>query len=254
MYTLAAMGTSARGGVQFRVASDQALLVYFETSAKKSPASVPHQQKRISAESHERVRKLLRLLESEPIAGVRNLHPAYCSILIKFDAMSLRHEELEETLLRYVERMKKVALPEPRLVEIPVCYGGEFGPDLKDVAELHGMTPESVINLHASTTYRVYFLGFAPGFAYLGEVPEGLVTSRLATPRRSVPAGSLGIAGNQTGVYPIATPGGWRLLGRTPMTMFRPARAEMSLLAIGDRVRFVPISQEQFTKLKLENA
>jgi inhibitor of KinA len=249
-YTLAAMRTSASGGVKFRIASDQALIVYFETSAKKSGAKASHLQNQVTTESHEQVRKLLRLLELEPITGVRNLHPAYCSILIKFDAMLLRHEELEETLHSYIERMKKVGLPEPLLVEIPVCYGGEFGPDLKDVAELHGMTPEAVINLHASTTYRVYFLGFAPGFAYLGQLPDALVTPRLATPRRSVPAGSLGIAGNQTGVYPIATPGGWRLLGRTPAAMFRPDRAEMSLLALGDLVRFVPISREQFRKLE----
>jgi inhibitor of KinA len=253
-YTFAAMGTSASRGVQFRVASDQALLLYFETSAKKSGSKSRPQHNQIAAESHEQVRKLLRLLELEPIAGVRNVHPAYSSILIKFNAMSLRHEELQETLRGYIERMKKVALPEPRLVEIPVCYGREFGPDLKEVAELRGITPASVIELHASTIYRVYFLGFAPGFAYLGELPTALVTPRLPSPRRSVPAGSVGIAGSQTGVYPIATPGGWRLLGRTPVKMFQPGRAEMSLLAIGDRVRFVPISPEQFAKSKLENA
>jgi inhibitor of KinA len=136
------------------------------------------------------------------------------------------------------------------LVEIPVCYGGEFGPDLQDVADSHGLTAERAIELHASTTYTVYFLGFAPGFAYLGEVAEELVTPRLATPRKSVPAGSVGIAGSQTGVYPISTPGGWRLLGRTPVAMFRPERAEMSLLSIGDRVRFSPISREQFAELE----
>lgn len=248
------MRTSASGGVQFRVASDQALLVCFESSAKKSRAKASHLQNQITTESHERVRRLLRLMELEPIAGVRNLHPAYCSILIKFNAMSLRHEELEEILRGYIERMKKVALTEPQLVDIPVCYGGEFGPDVQDLAKLHGITPESVIELHASTTYRVYFLGFAPGFAYLGDVAEELATPRLPSPRKSVPAGSVGIAGRQTGVYPIATPGGWRLLGRTPLKMFQPDRAEMSLLALGDRVRFVPISREQFAKLELERA
>jgi inhibitor of KinA len=141
-----------------------------------------------------------------------------------------------------------VALPEPRLVEIPVCYGGEFGPDLKDVAELHGMPPDRVIALHGSRPYIVYFLGFVPGFAYLGELPEELVTPRLSTPRRSVPAGSVGIAGTQTGVYPISTPGGWRLLGRTPLAMFQSARAQMSMLSIGDRVRFVSISSAQFVQ------
>ena len=253
-YTLAAMGDSASRGVRFQVASDQALIVYFDAPAKKSGAKAPPLQNLITIEGHERVRRLLRLAELEPIAGVRNLHPAYYSLLIKFDALKLHHSELEQILRGYIERMEKVKLPEPRLVEIPVCYGGEFGPDLKEVAQLHGVTPESVIELHASTTYRVYFLGFAPGFAYLGELPEALVTPRLATPRRTVPAGSVGIAGRQTGVYPIATPGGWRLLGRTPLAMFRPERAEMSLLAIGDRVRFVPISQEQFAKAELGNA
>jgi inhibitor of KinA len=251
-YTSAAMGTSASGGVRFRVASDQALIVYFDSPVEKSGAKAPHLQKQITIEGHERVRRLLWLAELEPIAGVRNLHPAYCSLLVKFDAMKLRHEELEEILRGYVERMGRVALPEPRVVEIPVCYGGEFGPDLKDVAELHGMTTERAIELHAEATYLVYFLGFVPGFAYLGELAEELVTPRLATPRRSVPAGSVGIAGRQTGVYPVATPGGWRLLGRTPLAIFRPERAEMSLLTIGDRVRFVPILREQFAKL--ENA
>jgi KipI family sensor histidine kinase inhibitor len=253
-YTSAAMGISASGGARFQVASDQSLIVYFDESAKKSGAKAPHLQNQIAIEGHERVRRLLRLVELEPIAGVRNLHPAYCSLLFKFDAMKLRHEELEEILRGYVERMGRVALPAPRLVEIPVCYGAEFGPDLKDVAELHEMTIERAIELHAAATYLVYFLGFVPGFAYLGEVAEELATPRLATPRRSVPTGSVGIAGRQSGVYPLATPGGWRLLGRTPVKMFRPDRAEMSLLAIGDHVRFVPISREQFAKLDLENA
>jgi KipI family sensor histidine kinase inhibitor len=248
------MGTSASGRVRFQIASDQALIVYFDSLAKKSGAKAPHLQNQITIEAHEQVRRLLRLVELEPIAGVRNLHPAYCSLLVKFNATKLRHEELEEVLRGYVERMGKVSLPEPRVVEIEVCYGGEFGPDLKDVAELHGMTIERAIELHASATYLVYFLGFVPGFAYLGDVAEELVTPRLATPRRSVPAGSVGIAGRQTGVYPVATPGGWRLLGRTPAKMFQPERAEMSLLSIGDRVRFVPISPEQFAKLHSENA
>jgi KipI family sensor histidine kinase inhibitor len=246
------MGISASGGVRFQVASDRSLLVYFEEQRKKSGAKAPHLQNQITIEAHEQVRRLLRLVELEPIAGVRNLHPAYCSLLFKFDAVKLRHEELQEILRGYVGRMEKVALPEPRLLEIPVCYGGEYGPDLKDVAELHGLTTQQAIEVHASTTYIVYFLGFVPGFAYLGDVAEELATPRLAMPRRSVPAGSVGIAGSQTGVYPIATPGGWRLLGRTLVKIFQPERAEMSLLSIGDRVRFVAISREQFTKL--ENA
>jgi inhibitor of KinA len=221
---------------RFQRASDQSLLIYFGDQ--------------ITREAHERVRKLLRLLEIEPIAGIRNLHPAYCSVLIKFDALRLQHEALQEILQQYLTRLEGITLPEPRQVEIPVCYGGEHGPDLLDVSALHKMTPEQVIELHSSPTYVVHFLGFVPGFAYLGELPEALVTPRLATPRRRVPPGSVGIAGNQTGVYPFATPGGWRLLGRTPVQMFRPDRNELSLLSIGDRVRFTPIPPEQFKALE----
>lgn len=227
---------SAADVARFLRASDQSLLIYFG-----------HQ---ITLEAHERVRRLLRLLELEPIAGVRNLHPAYCSILVKFDALAYRHEDIEKILKEYLERLEGITLPAPRLVEIPVCYGGEHGPDLMDVGALHKMKPEQVIELHSSTTYVVFFLGFVPGFAYLGELPEALVTPRLATPRRRVPPGSVGIAGNQTGIYPFATPGGWRLLGRTPIQMFRPDRDELSFLSIGDRVRFAPISPEKFAALE----
>ena len=227
---------SAAEPARFQRASDQSLLIYFG--------------QQITLGAHERVRKLLRLLESEPIAGIRNLHPAYCSVLVKFDPLKWRHEQLEEILKQYLGRLQDVTLPAPRQVEIPVCYGGEYGPDLTDVSETHGMTSAQVIELHSSTTYVVYFLGFVPGFAYLGELPEALVTPRLATPRRRVPPGSVAIAGRQTGVYPVATPGGWRLLGRTPISMFRPDQDGFSLLSIGDSVRFTPISQEQFAALE----
>jgi len=234
-------GVAAR----FVAASDCALLVYFDT-----PASGPPQHHQIDTATHEHVRRLVRLLESEPITGVRNLHPGYCSVLVNFDARRLRHEEVEERLAAYIERMEKVALPEPRDVEIPVCYGGEYGPDLQDVAAQRGLTPERVVELHSGRHYIVYFLGFVPGFAYLGELAAELVTPRLPAPRKSVPAGSVGIAKNQTGVYPVSTPGGWRLIGRTPVAMFQPDRKEMSRLAIGDRVRFVPITSKEFAKLE----
>jgi KipI family sensor histidine kinase inhibitor len=217
---------------QFQPASDQSLLVYFG--------------QQITLDAHQSVIKLLRLLAAEPVEGVCNLNPGYCSLLVKFDALKLQHDELEAILRRYLDRSDDIPLPEPRQVEIPVCYGGDLGPDLDDVAAMHGMTPAQIIDLHASVTYVVYFLGFVPGFAYLGGLPEALVTARLATPRRHVPPGSVAIVGNQTGIYPLATPGGWRLIGRTPIAMFRPDRAEMSLLSIGDRVRFVPVSMERF--------
>jgi inhibitor of KinA len=230
------LAPTAPEAARFQRASDQSLLIYFG--------------EQITLNAHENIRKLLLLLEREPIAGIRNLHPAYCSVLVKFDPLKWRHEQLEEILKQYFGRLEDATLPEPRQVEIPVCYGGEHGPDLIDVSEIRSMTPAQVIELHSSTTYIVYFLGFVPGFAYLGELPEALVTPRLPTPRRNVPPGSVGIAGRQTGVYPVATPGGWRLLGRTPLSMLRPEQDGFSLLSIGDRVRFTPINQQQFAALE----
>ena len=234
------MLTGTDDGAQLRCASDQSLLVYFG-----------HQ---ITLQANENVRRLLRLLELEPVAGVRNLHPAYCSLLVKFDPLRMRHGELEAILRRYLDRLEEVKLPEAQLVEIPVCYGGEYGPDLEEVSGLRGMKAAQVIELHTSVEYLVYFSGFVPGFAYLGELPKELVTPRLAAPRRKVPTGSVGIAGNQTGVYPFATPGGWRLIGRTPVRVFQAAREGLSLVSIGDHVRFTPISPEQFAALEKECA
>jgi len=244
------MVTSASEDARFQLASDQSLLVYFDQRKSKSRAEARPLQSQITLEANENVRRLLRLLELEPVAGVRNLHPAYCSLLIKIDALRMGHDELEAILRRYLERLEEVKLPEPRHVEIPVCYGGEFGPDLAEVCAMREITEAQAIELHASVEYLVYFLGFVPGFAYLGELPKELVTPRLAAPRKRVPAGSVGIAGNQTGVYPFATPGGWRLLGRTPVKMFRAESDGLSLLSIGDRVRFAPISVERFVELE----
>jgi inhibitor of KinA len=221
--------------LRFQPASDQSLLIYFGDA--------------ITAEAGERVRKLLRRLEAQPLPAVRNLQPAYASLLIKFDALQTSHAELESALQSYIDGLEAVHLPESRLIEIPVCYGDEFGPDLAELAALHNLTPQQAIDSHASATYSVCFLGFVPGFAYLAGLPAALATPRLPTPRRQVPAGSVGIAGHQTGVYPCSTPGGWRLIGRTPLQMFRPDRPQMSLLAIGDRVRFLSISRDRFFEL-----
>jgi KipI family sensor histidine kinase inhibitor len=230
------MATSEAAGVRFRKASDQSLLIYFD-----DPNLL---------DAHRRVAGCLRRFERHRLAGVRNLHPAFRSLLVKFDPLQWTHDELEGELRARVEELDSETVREPRMVEIPVCYGEEFGPDLEDVAQMHGITPQEIVKLHATQTYTTFFLGFVPGFAYLGDLPEKLLTARLATPRKVVPAGSVGIAGRQTGVYPFVTPGGWRLLGRTPLKMFQPERSGMCLLSLGDRVRFVPISREQFAGLE----
>jgi len=221
--------------VRFQAASDQSLLVHFGEA--------------ISPETHQQVVQFLKLLEFAPVSGVKNVNPAYCSVLVKFDAVKFSHPEMETLLAPYLARLQEIELPKPRLREILVCYGGEFGPDLVEVAAIHGLSPEEVVRLHSSAMYTAYFLGFVPGFAYLGGLPAELATPRLQSPRKSVPAGSVAIGGNQTGVYPTATPGGWRLIGKTPLKLFDPAEAHASFIEIGDEVRFVPISAKEFARM-----
>jgi KipI family sensor histidine kinase inhibitor len=220
---------------RFQPASDQTLLVHFGPE--------------ISLTTHRQIVSFLKLLEAEPVEGILNLHPAYGSVLVKFDALRFTHLEMESRFAPYLSRLNEVSLPEPRRREVPVCYGAEYGPDLPELARLHKIKEEEVVHLHSSAEYIVYFLGFVPGFAYLGGLPRELETPRLASPRKKVPAGSVAIGGNQTGVYPISTPGGWRLIGRTPISLFRPEADEKSYLSIGDRVAFVPITSERFEEL-----
>ncbi len=201
----------------FRAASDSSLYVYFGDE--------------ISAEAQAHVAGLLHSLEKRPFPGLTNLHPGYSSLLIVFDPLVIVHAEVERIVC---DREREGGVTPTRTVEIPVRYNG---PDLKDVAELCGLSPRQVIELHTGGDYLVYFVGFVPGFAYLGGLPGELEVARLASPRKRVAAGSVGIAGNQTGVYPIETPGGWRLIGHTETKMFDTR----SLLEAGDHVRFVAI-------------
>ncbi len=193
-----------------------------------------------------RVHALARALDGQP--GLVDLAPAYASLLLTYDPAALDYAEVEARV-----RAALAALPaRPALAgrrrDVPVAYGGEHGPDLPAVAQRLGMTQAEVVRLHAEGRYRVYMIGFAPGYSYLGELPARLELPRLSTPREHVPAGSVAIAGRQTGVYSVATPGGWHLLGRTPVRLFDPEREPPCYLAPGDRVRFVPISAAAFAE------
>lgn len=224
--------------MRFCAASDRSLLVYLGEE--------------IGLTAHHRVLTLLRLLQKYPPPWLRNVQPAYTSLMLTFDLRQVDHAEVEAAIRQYAMRARAVCLSKPRTLVIPVCYGGEFGPDLDAIAKIHGLTPSEVIELHSSHTYHTYFLGFAPGFAYLGDVPKQIATSRLDNPRKEVPPGSVGIAGRQTAVYPLSTPGGWRLIGRTPVQMFRPNRKPVGLISIGDKVKFRPISREEFHERQSE--
>lgn len=178
-------------------------------------------------------------LAAHPIPGVRETAPSYRALLVVYAPQHSPALTVRAALGQALARMGSAALPEKRRLEIPVHYGGSDGPDLEEVARSHGLTPAEVIARHTAPTYRVAMLGFAPGFAYLLGLDPRLATPRLATPRTHVPAGSIGIAGDQTGVYALNTPGGWRLIGRTSLALFDPARPEPFTLQTGDVVRFV---------------
>ncbi len=207
---------------------------------------------------NDRVHQLAALLGQKRLPGVHDLVPAYATITLHYDPTAWSgkgmppFEALSREVMRLWKKAGASALPLPRLVEIPVCYGGDFGPDLNDVASLCSRSPEEVIARHAAASYRVYMIGFSPGFAYLGGLDTTIAAPRRSTPRLMVPAGSVGIAGMQTGIYPLATPGGWQIIGQTPKRLFLPSEANPCLLHPGDRLRFVPIDAETFHACALE--
>ncbi|MFI5360996.1 MAG: 5-oxoprolinase subunit PxpB [Elusimicrobiota bacterium] len=221
---------------EIRIAGDSALLVDF--GSKISPVN----SRRVAALA-------ARLAQSSPIPNVVHVQPAYSSVLVRFDVRRTDHEAVEARLREILTKEEGRSLSPERVREIPVCYGGEFGPDLGDVADAAGLSPAAAAAVHAEAEYTVCFFGFMPGFAYLSGLPAPLAVPRLSVPRGTVPAGSVGIAGPQTGVYPVSSPGGWRLIGRTPLPLFDPAREPMSYLSLGDRVRFKSIPPERFKAL-----
>ena len=200
-----------------------------------------------------RVRALLAALDATPPPGLRDLIPAYRTLLILYDPLVLTEEALLERV-RALEATTDADAAPSRVVTIPAIYGGEFGPDLADVATHCGLPPEEVIVRHSAATYLVYFIGFSPGYPYLGGLDPALATPRLASPRLRVPAGAVAIGGQQTGIYPQETPGGWRIIGRTPLKLYDPQAREPFLLRAGDRVRLRPIGANEYETLRREAA
>jgi inhibitor of KinA len=194
-------------------------------------------------------RKVLHLfdrLRARPFLGIKDLIPSYRSLLIQYDPRILSTEDLKTFLRGQWPGLGQAISPQGKTITIPVHYGGSFGPDLVEVAEYHGMTPAEVITLHSAVAYRVYMIGFTPGFPFLGGLDRRLHTPRKKSPREMVPAGSVGIADQQTGIYSLDSPGGWRLIGRTPVRLFDLSREEPLLLGAGDRVLFQPITEKKF--------
>jgi KipI family sensor histidine kinase inhibitor len=218
--------------VIIREAADTLLLVEWE--------------QRIDPVINQRAIVLARRLQSRVGHVVRDIVPGYCSLGVHFDPLRTDIAALERVISEEAQQVSDE--PESvssRVIEIAVRYGGDDGPDLQNVARLAHCSEQDVVARHSSRTYRVYMLGFVPGFAYMGRVDSTIAAPRHRVPRERVPAGSVGIAGEQTGVYPISTPGGWQLIGRTDAVMFDPTRSDPSLLHPGDLVRFVPVATHE---------
>ena len=212
-------------------AGDQSLLVQLGDS--------------IELKTNMKVHGLIRAIESKSMEGVLDLIPGYSSVLINYDPLVIGEQELKERVTSIVRKVRAGNLNSKRTIQIPTLYGGEYGPDLQEVSRHSGLSEGEIIRLHSGVSYTVYMIGFSPGFPYLGGMPEQIACPRLSTPRIEIPAGSVGIAESQTGVYPMASPGGWQLIGRTPINMFNPDKTPPSVLAAGDLVKFVPLDSEQ---------
>ena len=204
----------------------------------------------ISPEINHRVRNLSLALGRQQIPGITDLVPTYRSILVYYDPILISYAELEAKIRSLEDHLVEAVAVVPRVVEIPTVYGGDYGPDLEYVASHCGLSTEEVIKIHSGTDYLIYMMGFTPGFTYLGGISEKIATPRLRTPRVVVPAGSVGIAERQTGVYPTESPGGWQLIGRTPLELFDPDHDPPVAADTGDYLRFIPVTESEYLDIQ----
>jgi len=221
--------------VRFLLAGDSAVTVEFGNE--------------ISPEINTDIRAFNISLEKSGIEGIVETVPTYRSLTVHYDPGIIRYGGLVEKMKSVLKGIDRASLPKSEILEIPVLYGGEEGPDIEFVAAHNNKTVEQVIEIHTSGEYLIYMLGFTPGFTYLGGMSEEIATPRLTTPRVKIPAGSVGIAGYQTGVYPIDSPGGWQLIGRTPVRMYDPDRAEPILPKAGQLIKFYAIDRAEYERI-----
>ena len=217
-------------------------------TAAGDSALVAEFPQRIDPEVNQRAASLASRLRQEWGAILRDVVIGYCTVTIYFDPLRVDARWLEAEVRAIAQDSEGAPGAEPRVIEVPVCYDPEFAPDLADVAAFGGCSTEEVVELHASGVYRVYMVGFVPGFAYLAQVDDRIAMPRRTVPRTAVPAGSVAIAGGQTGVYPRITPGGWNIIGRTPLKPYDPERPDPFLFRVGDDVRFIPMTREAFER------
>ncbi|CAH2214639.1 5-oxoprolinase subunit PxpB [Tepidibacter aestuarii] len=206
----------------------------------------------ISPKINSRIKVMTSAIESSKLKGIIEVVPTYCSLIVHYNPFDIDYYTLMDKLDKLENRINNIDFCESRIIEIPTVYGGKYGVDIEEVAKTNGLSLEEVINVHTSKEYLVYMLGFTPGFAYLGGMDKKIETPRLKTPRIKIDAGSVGIAGSQTGIYPIDSPGGWQLIGRTPLKLYDPYNENPILLKSGDYIKFTKISEEEYLKIKEE--
>lgn len=204
----------------------------------------------ISPKINDRIRAFKIALEKKQIDGIVETIPTYRSILVVYQPEVIRFQELTEKLDEVLNAMSEIQIPPPTVIEIPVLYGGEMGPDIENVASHNGKTVEEVIKIHTSKEYLIYMLGFIAGFPYLGGMSKEIATPRLKSPRVKIEGGSVGIAGEQTGIYPVASPGGWQLIGRTPLKLYDAEREEPVLLKAGQYIKFRSVTAEEYASIE----
>lgn len=204
----------------------------------------------ISVEINGKIRNTVNAIESSPPEGLTELIPTYRSIQVLYDPSVIDYGNMVISLEKILHSATDGGVDNYRIVEIPTCYGYEYGPDLEFVAKHNNLTVDDVIKIHTGSDYLLYMLGFTPGFGYLGGMSEKIATPRLQVPRTIIPGGSVGIAATQTGIYPIDSPGGWQLIGRTPIKLYDPLSEIPVLLNAGDYVRFTSITEEEYLSIK----
>jgi len=206
----------------------------------------------ISESTHKKIFTLITHLIHNPIQGIINIHPGYTSMLFTLDKMA-NIDDTIQAVENSLDMVQNSEPPEEKLVEVPVLYGGNYGKDIQRVVQFSRLSEDEIIQRHQSGNYLVYFLGFSPGFPYIGGMDQDLKTPRLQTPRKRVPQGSVAIAGGQTGIYLFPSPGGWNLIGRTPLKIFNISNPKNSLIQMGDKVQFKSISEDEYERLKESN-
>ena len=204
----------------------------------------------ISPEINEKIRAFKIAVEKEGIEGIVETVPTYRSLLVVYKPEVIRFKELTKKFDAIMDSMSGIQIPPPTVIEIPVLYGGEMGPDLENVASHNGKTPEEVIKIHTSEEYLIYMLGFIAGFPYLGGMSKEIATPRFKSPRVKIEGGSVGIAGEQTGIYPVASPGGWQLIGRTPLKLYDADREKPVLLEAGQYIKFRSVTEDEYRAIE----